>query len=57
MVFRSCQGRMLWRIYTSVHYVPSTRDWTEGDVAALHDAGRAVCDILRQTTWAELMVN
>jgi maleate isomerase len=39
--------------WISVHYVPSTREWSESDVAALHSAGRDVCDILRESGWAE----
>lgn len=30
----------------SVHYAPSTRKWTEEDVAALDDAARRVSDEL-----------
>jgi len=39
--------------WISVHYVPSTREWSEKDVEELHAAGRQVCDILHQNGWAE----
>jgi GAF domain-containing protein len=37
-------GRLIGII--SVHYAPSTREWTEEDVAALDDAARRVSDAL-----------
>jgi maleate isomerase len=47
-------GAMAW---ISVHYVPSPREWSEGDVAALHEAARKTSNILRESGWAEFTVN
>jgi maleate isomerase len=43
--------------WISVHYVPSTREWTETEVSALHEAGQKVCMILRENGWAEVTMN
>lgn len=43
--------------WISVHYVPSTREWSEADIAALHEAARKTSDILRESGWAEFTVN
>ena len=43
--------------WTSVYFVPNTRKWSEGDVAALHEAARKVSDILRGSGWATATVN
>ncbi|RDW58111.1 hypothetical protein BP6252_13522 [Coleophoma cylindrospora] len=40
--------------WISVHYVPSTRDWTEADVRSLHEAGKLVRDILKESGWADV---
>jgi len=42
--------------WISIHYVPSTREWTETDISALHTAGKTVCEILKENGWAELSV-
>jgi maleate isomerase len=37
--------------WISVHYVPSTRVWSEGDIAALQGAVAHVTSVLRENCW------
>lgn len=39
--------------WISVHYIPSTKEWTESDVEALHEVGREVRDILKGNECAD----
>jgi maleate isomerase len=43
--------------WISIHYVPSTRGWTEEEVSNLRTAGQTVCSILKDNGWADLTVN
>jgi maleate isomerase len=38
--------------WISVHYVPSTRKWTDAEIAALESAGEQVRAILQRNNWA-----
>jgi len=40
--------------WLSVHYTPSTREWTEADIAALRSAAARTADVLRRHGWAEV---
>lgn len=42
--------------WISVHYVPSTRAWTDADVAALYEAADEVIRIFKESGWAEFSV-
>lgn len=42
--------------WISVHYVPSTREWTEREIAALYNAGKRVCQTLKENQWVDLRV-
>ena len=39
--------------WISVHYVPSTRTWSEADIAALEDAAAKVRTVLQHHNWAD----
>lgn len=39
--------------WISVHYVPSTRTWSEEDIDALYLAANEVIDILKESGWVE----
>jgi len=39
--------------WISVHYVPSTRAWSEADIAALENAAARVRTVLQQHDWAQ----
>jgi maleate isomerase len=38
--------------WISVHYVPSTRSWSEADIAALENAAAKVRTVLQHHDWA-----
>lgn len=40
--------------WISVHYVPSVREWTEREITALYNAGKRVCQILKENQWVDL---
>lgn len=42
--------------WISVHYVPSTRPWSEQDVDALYCAAHKVTGVLKESGWAEFIV-
>jgi len=42
--------------WISVHWIPGTREWEEGEVQALLRAGWEVCEILKNAGWAEFTV-